>query len=196
MAASDAIIGERDVRVRRAGFGHAPLGAAITWSVATGHRGRRWRESAEHAGALRHSMLLETSPEGRFLHLELSTPAGLLTLHPEGDGTLHGNAVLPGGIRHVAGLPWERDGIVLVAGSPLALAAAADLLRRSSSREVARHRRLVLRISSELTLIAGAEDAARVDDVRWRVGGDVLTADVNGLPLLEGGQAWALEASE
>jgi hypothetical protein len=196
MAANDAIIGERDVRVRRAGFGHAPLGEAITWSVATGHRGRRWRESAEHAGGLRHSLLLETSPEGRFLHLELSTPAGLLTLHPEGDGTLHGNAVLRGGIRHVAGLPWERDGLVLVAGSPLALAAAADLLRRSSSREVAHHRRLVLRISVELTLIAGAEDAERVDDGRWRVGGDVLTADVNGLPLLEGGQAWALEASE
>lgn len=187
----------RDLRVRRAGFGRAPSGDAVTWSVATGHRGRRWRESAEDAGTLRHSLLLETSPEGRFLHLELSTPAGLLTLHPEDDGTLHGNAVLRDGIRHVAGLPWERDGLVIVAASPLSLAAAAYLLMRSGPRAGdGWHRRLALRISPELALIAGAEESDRLDDGRWRLGGDVLASDVNGLPLLVGGQAWPLEAAE
>jgi hypothetical protein len=189
--------GERDLRVRRAGFGHAASGEAITWSVATGHRGRRWRESAGDGGALRHSLLLETSPEGRFLHLELSTPAGLLTLHPEHDGTLHGNAVQRDGLQHVKGLPWERDGLVIIAASPLSLAAAAYLLTRSGPRtDDGRHRRLALRISPELALIAGAEEAERLGEGRWRLGGDVLSADVNGLPLLTGGRSWPLEAAE
>ena len=34
---------------------------------------------------------------GRFSHLELAAAAGLWTLHPEGDGTLHGNHVDPRG---------------------------------------------------------------------------------------------------
>ena len=59
-------------------------------------RGRQARpalagdDPADGAG-LRHALLLETAPDGSFSHLELATPAGLLTLHPEGDGTLHGN---------------------------------------------------------------------------------------------------------
>jgi len=197
VATDSSMDAERDLRVRRAGYGRSPAGEAITWSVATGHRGRRWRESAEDGGTLRHSLLLETSPEGRFLHLELSTPSGLLTLHPEDDGTLHGNAVLRDGIRHVAGLPWERDGLVIVAASPLSLAAAAYLLTRSGPRtDDGWHRRLALRISPQLALIAGAEEAERLDDGRWRLGGDTLAADVNGLPLLAGGQTWPLETSE
>ncbi len=187
----------RDLRVRRAGVGHAPSGDRVTWSVATGQRGRRWRESAVDGAAVRHSLLIETSPEGRFLHLELSSPAGLLTLHPEADGTLHGNAVLRDGIQHVRGLPWERDGLVIVAASPLSLAAAAYLLTRSGPRtDDGWHRRLVLRVSPELALIAGAEEAERAGDGRWRLGADVLDADVNGLPLLAGGRSWALETAE
>jgi hypothetical protein len=121
----------------------------------------------------------------------------MLTLHPEDDGTLHGNAVLRDGIRHVAGLPWERDGVVIVAGSPLSLAAAAYMLTRSGPRtDGGRHRRLALRISRELALIVGAEEASQTDDARWRLGGDVLACDVNGLPLLVGGQSWPLEAAE
>ena len=55
----------------------------------------------------------------RFAHLELSTAAGLLTLHPERDGTLHGNAVTAAGMRHVVGLPWPADSLLVVHGSPI-----------------------------------------------------------------------------
>src|SRR5689334_12470317 len=85
---------------RRAGHVRVGGGASITWSVAEGHRGRRWREVVRVGGGrpgIRHSLLLETDPDGRFNHLELSTEGGLLTLHPEGDGTLHGNAVVDHG---------------------------------------------------------------------------------------------------
>jgi hypothetical protein len=71
------------------------------------------------------SLLLETDPDHRFSHLELSTAAGLLTLHPEGDGTLHGHAVLARGIEHVRGLPWDPDSVVIVEHSSVAAAAAS-----------------------------------------------------------------------
>jgi len=73
---------------------------------------------------IRSSLLLELDPDGRFSHLELSTGAGLLTLHPEGDGTLHGNAVTADGVQHVVGLLWDADGSVLLEGSAVCRAAA------------------------------------------------------------------------
>jgi hypothetical protein len=73
---------------------------------------------------IRSSLLLELDPDGRFSHLELSTAAGLLTLHPEGDGTLHGNAVTADGVHHVVALPWDADGTVLLDGSAVCRAAA------------------------------------------------------------------------
>ena len=92
---------------------------------------------------IRSSLLLELAPEGRFSHLELSTAAGLLTLHPEGDGTLHGNAVTTRGIEHVRGLPWAPATVVLVEGSAVCEAIAA------SSRPVAAE---VLRVGLDLAL--------------------------------------------
>ena len=62
---------------------------------------------AGEGSGVRSSLLLELDPDGRFSHLELSTAAGLLTLHPEGDGTIHGNAVTTAGLTHVIGLPWD-----------------------------------------------------------------------------------------
>ena len=89
------------------------------------------RRSAE--GDVISSLLLETDPGGRFLHTELSTAAGLLTLHPEGDGTLHGNAVVSAEsvVEHVRGLPWDTDAVPLLHGSVVCLAAAIDLIGRS-----------------------------------------------------------------
>jgi hypothetical protein len=110
--------------VRRAGRGRAG-DRDVTWTVAEGTKGRRWREVVVRAGAIVHSLLLETFPDGRFAHLELSTPAGLLTLHPEPDGTLHGNAVTSDGVRHIRGLAWAEESVVLVEGSVIAGAAAA-----------------------------------------------------------------------
>ena len=57
-------------------------GAWLTWSVADGRRGRRWRAVSTLAGAITHALLLEVDLAGRPARLELTTPAGMLTLHP------------------------------------------------------------------------------------------------------------------
>ena len=110
----------------RVGAGVAD-GATVTWSVAEGSRGRRWREVVATGEAVQHSLLLETSPDGRFSHLELARAGGLWTFHPEGDGSLHGNAVerdVPE-VRHVVGWAFGPDDLMLVEGSPLSAAAIA-----------------------------------------------------------------------
>lgn len=191
--------------VRRAGSGRTEGGDRVWWSVAEGRRGRRWRETvvAEGEGepggdALRHSLLLETSPDGRFSHLELSLPAGLLTLHPEGDGTLHGNAVARDGVDHVRGVTWEADGLVLVEGSPVSSAAAARLLAMGDGARVRRRRR-ILRISRGLRLAADLVGVDSLGNGRWRVIGDpgeIIAAGRDGLPVLVEPRDWPLELSE
>ncbi len=83
--------------------------------------GSPWRATV----TLLHSLLYETGTDRRFAHLELAAPLGLVTLHPEGDGTLHGNIVTAAGVEHVVGLAFEAGGAVLVTGSPIAAAAVA-----------------------------------------------------------------------
>lgn len=162
--------------VRRGG--RADLGdrAVVTWTVADGSKGRRWREVVVRDGAIVHSLLLETFPDGRFAHLELSTPAGLLTLHPEGDGTLHGNAVTADGVRHVVGLPWPTGAVVLVEGSIVARAAAAVGADGLTSLPA-------VVVSPELTLASGMVDRQSI--------GEGL--DAEGLPWLDEGASWPLE---
>ena len=133
---------------------------------------------------LRHSLLLETGPGGRFGHLELATPAGLLTLHPEGDGTLHGNVIEVGGIRHVVGLAWDEAGVVDIEGSAIAAAACAQLL----SAEVeagGSSRRTILRVTVGLLITTGPGQVERVDHETWRVsGGTPFRAAADRLPVL------------
>ena len=127
---------------RRAGDGRrrgmtAPLrlggragldGGAVVWSVAEGRRGRRWREAVTRDDGLVRSVLLEVSPAGRPTYLELATPSGLLTLHPdEQERELHGNAVTSGGIRHLR-FDWSLDHGLHVVGSTVAAAAALHRL--------------------------------------------------------------------
>ncbi len=178
--------------VRRAGTGRTGSGETAWWSVAEGRRGRRWREAIAGGAGLRHSLLLETDPDGRFSHLELATPAGLLTLHPEGDGTLHGNALVGAGLRHVAGLPWDPDGLVDVAGSPVARAAMAWLLAQSSMPPgTPRH---VLRLTAELEASVDRRLVSRGGSGSWRLEvGDPLSADADGLPLLDAAASWPLD---
>jgi len=156
--------------LRIAGTGQSADGATVTWSVAEGRRGRRWREAVGRDGMVVHSLLLELDPEGRFAHLELTTAAGLLTLHPEGDGTLHGNAVTPAGITHVRGLPWQPDDVILIEGSVVCPAVAG---RRDGLDAV--------RVGADLSLTRDrATDAtAPVDD--------------RGLPVLQDSREWPLE---
>jgi len=165
----------------------------VWWSVAEGRRGRRWRETIVKGTGLRHALLLETSPDGSFSHLELATPAGLLTLHPEGDGTLLGNAVEAGGMRHVAGLAWEAGGVVDVEGSPVAAATCARLLGGVVAPGDA-VRRTVLRVTAELLLTTGPGTIERLDHETWRIaGGGPFRADADGLPVLAASASWPLE---
>jgi hypothetical protein len=156
-----------------------PDGDTVTWTVAEGHRGRRWREVRAAASGIVHSLLLELDSDGRFAHLELSTRAGLLTLHPEGDGSLHGNAVTGEGIRHVAGLAWPRDAVVLLDGSPVSTAAAAGAGEAGDDAPSP-----CLRIGRDLAL---ALDTASID----RSG-----VDARGLPVLVDGRIWPLELAD
>jgi hypothetical protein len=160
--------------VRRAGQGRAPDGSTVTWSVAEGSRGRRWREAVRVGDGIRSSLLLELAPNGRFSHLELSTAAGLLTLHPEPDGTLHGNTVTAVGVGHVVALPWDRDAVVLVDGSVVCQAAAMAGVLGIGATDA-------LRIGPDLSL---ARTTAAIDP-------RVVTVD--GLPALDGGTTWPLE---
>jgi hypothetical protein len=162
--------------VRRAGCAELGDGATATWTLSEGTKGRRWREVVVRDGAIVHSLLLETFPDGRFAHLELSTPAGLLTLHPEGDGTLHGNAVTAGGVRHVVGLPWPTGSVVLVEGSVVARAAAT--LGAAGSGSVP-----TVVIRRDLTLAPGALDRRSIEEA----------VDVEALPRLDHGASWPLE---
>lgn len=162
--------------LRRAGRGRDGDGAVVTWSVAEGSRGRRWREVVAADGAVQSSLLLELDPEGRFSHLELSTAAGLLTLHPEADGTLHGNAVVSDGVRHVMGWPWERDGAIWVRGSSICLAAGR---RPDGTRAVE-----WLVIDRDLRL----ETVVRAMPLDWTL------VDAEGLPVLDDRMEWPLEA--
>jgi hypothetical protein len=181
-------------RVRRAGTGRLPDGARVTWTVADGSKGRRWREAVTDGSGIRHSLLFETSPDRRFAHLELATTAGLLTLHPEGDGTLHGNVVDRSGVRHVVGLAWERDGLVHLDGSAITAAAAAWLL---SGRSVASSAISVLRISPALRVDVAVVDVTRRGDGSWDgVGAARFAAAADGLPLLDETEDWALELPE
>jgi hypothetical protein len=143
------------------------------------------------------SLLLETDTSGRFAHLELSTRTGLLTLHPEADGTLHGNAVIGGersvGVEHVRGIAWQSDGLVTVDGSTICQLAAIDLLRRSSP-EFSAVSRPGVAIHATLACEPTVVRVERISRDRWRFGGDSpIDVDARGLPLLRDGQMWPLE---
>lgn len=191
--------------LRRAGHVRAADGASITWSVAEGRRGRRWRELVrvgDGRPGIRHSLLLEAEPDGRFSHLELSTGAGLLTLHPEGDGTLHGNAIVDHGeaglkdatgVEHVGGLAWPADGLALVDGSLVCQLAGIrslhEVIEPSASRSLP-----AVWIPETLWLEVKPIRIERVDDRRWRFGAaPVIEVDGDGLPVSADGAIWPLE---
>ncbi len=179
--------------LRVGGRGQGADGASVVWSVAEGTRGRRWREVRNVGGGVATSLLLETDPAGRFSHLELATPSGLLTLHPEGDGTLHGHAIVSDGVEHVEGLAWDADGIVLLDGSTVCrLAAAATLAAAVATGSSKGH--LAAIVPSTLWIEVKPVRVERIDDGTWRFGAeDPFALDRRGLPVLRGGEVWPLE---
>jgi len=168
--------------LRRAGRGTSADDSIITWSMAEGRRGSRWREVRADDGAVISSLLLELDPRRRFSHLELATAVGLLTLHPEGDGSLHGNAVDATGVRHVVAVPWQPDDLLLVAGSPISRAAAS---RRA---DAPRHSGVAMGVvvAIDLTLVRRA--IGRTERA--------IDLDPNGLPAFADGQTWPLELED
>ena len=127
--------------LRSGGRAVLPNGATIVWSVAEGARGRRWREAVTIDGGLVRSLLLEVSTAGRPTRLEMTTAAGLLTLHPSTDEReLHGNVVTPDGVRHLR-FKWSPGYELVVLGSPGSAAVAvgrmAGVLEVGASASVA-----------------------------------------------------------
>ena len=183
--------------VRMAGSGRLADGSTLVWTVADGRRGRRWRATAVAAGGVTHAVLLEVGVEGRLSRLEVATPAGLLTLHPEAAGTtLHGNVVTPEGVRHLT-LPWSPDHGLEIDGRPIASAVTA--LRLAGSTAVGEGRLVpVVAIGPDLALREEERRFVRVSATAWRIESDgperVLAIDERGIPLgLAEGREWSLE---
>lgn len=173
---------EASAYVRLAGRGRGPDGAIVTWTMAEGRRGRRWRETVVRDDGLVHALLYETDAEGRFSHLELATPIGLATLHPEGDGTLHGNVVRPGsGVEHVTGMPFAVGTLLLVQGSPVASAAASWAGQGSGVDSLS----AVILDPITLSLRPGTVDPSTL-----------AQTDQRGVPVMDQARIWPLQADE
>lgn len=179
--------------LRSGGRGQGADGASVIWSVAEGGKGRRWREVRNSGGGVASSLLLELGPDGRFCHLELATPSGLLTLHPEADGTLHGHAIVSDGVEHVVGLAWDADAIVLLDGSSACRAAAAASLAEVVAAGTSRAH-LAAVIPATLWLEVKPVRVERIDATTWRFGSEEpFVVGRHGLPVLVGAEAWPLE---
>ncbi len=109
--------------LRRGGRLIGESGRTITWSVAEGRAGRRWRWAVgDRRGALIVVHTLETGSDGRFARLESATGAGLLTLHRACDGSVHGPRVTETGIDHLV-TPAPAPTLALVGSGTLGVAA-------------------------------------------------------------------------
>jgi hypothetical protein len=185
--------------IRRAGRATTIGGEILTWTEAEGTRGTRWREALQRDGTLVRSLLLEVSGAGRPTRLEMTTAAGLLTLHPEPDeSALHGNVVRGDGVDHLA-FAWSAEHELLVLGSP---ASATIALRRLADHVVVGATRPidVLRLDDALEPRPAQWTAERVAPHAWHLrtvdGFEErrLTVDDDGRPLLADALSWPLEA--
>jgi len=183
--------------LRRAGSTVLADGARLDWTVADGSRGRRWRAVATVDGSITHALLLEVGLDGSIARLELTTPDGLLTLHPNRDGTeLHGNGVTPSGVRHHS-FPWGPDHALAVAGRPIA--DAVNARRLAASVEVGEGTDVpTVLIGPGLEVSETRTQFDRVTSDTWRLaspgGTRFVTIDPRGIPFDPvAGEEWPLE---
>jgi len=146
--------------------------------------------------ALVGTVLLETGPDARVARLEVTTAAGLLTLHPDGE-TLHGNAVRPTGVTHLA-IPWSAGHILLAEGVHVTAAAAARMLATGLGVGEGRTVPGVF-VLATLEVRAATFRVARVGPRGWwfvvaDTGQEIgVTLDLDGIPALPGDEGWPLE---
>jgi hypothetical protein len=192
--------GDLPAFVRRAGSGRLPVARRLTWTVADGSRGRRWRAVTISGDRMLHAILLEAHPDGRVAKLEVAAPDGLLTLHPADDGTmLHGNVVRADGIQHVS-LPWSDEHILMVGSSRVTAAVAAG--RLAARIGVGEGTSVpAVEVGDALAVRRATWRAARTGERRWQLlAADagpvvVLELDADGVPAdLDDAEAWPLEA--
>ena len=146
----------------------------MTWSLAEGERGRRWRWTVSDGGRLRHVALVEIDPTGRFARLELASQAGMLTLHPEPDRrSIHGNVVSADGVRSLS-FDWLPTAGLAISGD----AFGSAILRVGAGVPT-------LIIRPGLDVVAGQRDPAP-EPAQER--------DGRGLPVLSDAREWPLEA--
>jgi hypothetical protein len=186
--------------VRQAGTGVLADGSRFVWSVADGRRGRRWRAIASLDGAISHALLLEVDVDGRPNRLELTTAAGMLTLHPDDSlRFLHGNVVAPEGVRHLS-LPWSAEHGLEIEGSPIASAITAHRLAGSTA--VGEGTTIpVIAIAADLVASEASRRFVRMTESEWRIeresgaaGADTSAVDGRGIPVaLAHGREWPLE---
>jgi hypothetical protein len=174
--------------LRRAGQGSLPDGSLLRWSVAEGRRGRRWRSTTLRAdGAIVLDLLLEVDVAGRFTRLELTAPAGMLTLHPAADGRMvEGNVVAADRVRPIR-LPWGDGHRLWVEGSPIPTIVTGAAGRLPAGRP--EH-------SAELTEIASFIEVGAGLDVRTVPARHPMVADPRGVPVLADAVEWPLEDHE
>jgi hypothetical protein len=121
-------------------------------------------------GRLRHVALVEIDPTGRFARLELASPAGMLTLHPDPDGrSIHGNVVSADGVRPLS-FDWSPTAALAIAGDPFGSAILQIGMGAST-----------LIVQPRLDVVAGD-------------GGPALERDRRDVPILSDAREWPLEA--
>lgn len=184
---------------RRGRHATGPTGDRITWSLAEGARGTRWREAVARDGALIRSLLLEVTPAGAVARLEITTVEGLLTLHPEPDASaIHGNVVTATGIRHLA-LDWSPVHELIIDGSPTT---DAVLVRRRAATVAVGSSQDIDVVAVDDTLHPRLErwTIERVAPDGWRFrtipdgGADrEIRVATDGLPILDAAATWTLE---
>jgi hypothetical protein len=142
-------------------------------------------------------LLLEVATDGRLARLEVTTPVGLLTLHPEQEeASIQGNVVGADGVRPLA-FAWSTEHAIEVVGRPIATAAMLHRLAQSltvgSVRDVP-----ILSIESDLSVRPDQRRVAREAEGVWRISGDrgdlTLRLGPEGVPEFErDSEVWPLE---